>query len=94
VFLLSLFFTQEGQDELFSRTHPDPYRVNYMPGGTKFMRNPPPPIEACFNLDEGEKLPHDAPTYTVNPDFSWAIPENGRSATGMVLVDFAKKNME
>jgi hypothetical protein len=63
-----------------------------MPGGSKFMRNPPLPISVCF--PDGEKLPADAPTYTVNPDFSISRPETGRNAVGMVLVDFYKKTME
>lgn len=82
---------QEGQDELFEWTHPDPYCVANMPGGSSFMRNSPPPIEICF--PDGN-YPPDAPRYTVNLDWTHSIPENGRSATGSVLVDFYKKNME
>jgi hypothetical protein len=72
-------------------THPDPYKVPEMPGGSKFMRNPPPPMSACF--PDGN-LPADAPRYTINPDWSICTEENGKNATGTVLVDFYKKNME
>lgn len=82
---------EEGQDELFDNLHPDIYKIPCMPGGSLFMRNSPPPIEVCF--PDGD-YPPDAPLYTVNPDWSIATPENGRNATGTVLVDFYKKNME
>jgi hypothetical protein len=55
------------------------------------MRNPPLPMSVCF--PDGD-LPADAPTYEINPDWSVATPEAGRNATGTVLVDFYKKNME
>jgi hypothetical protein len=67
------------------------YCLPIMPGGSKFMRNPPLPMSVCF--PDGD-LPADAPTYEINPDWSVATPEAGRNATGTVLVDFYKKNME
>jgi NADH dehydrogenase (ubiquinone) 1 beta subcomplex subunit 9 len=82
---------REGEDELFANVHPDPYRVPCSPGGSKFMRNPPPPMSVCF--PDGN-LPHDAPRYEINPDWSLSSKETGRNATGTVLVDFSKKNME
>mmetsp|Transcript_13156 Transcript_13156/g.15826 ORF Transcript_13156/g.15826 Transcript_13156/m.15826 type:complete len:163 (+) Transcript_13156:62-550(+) len=82
---------REGQQELFDNTHPDPYIVPFMPGGSLFMRNPPLPMEICF--PDGN-YPADAPKYTVNPDMSKSTPETGKSAVGSVLVDFTKKNME
>jgi hypothetical protein len=84
-------FEQEGEDELFEMLHPDIYKVPEMPGGSKFMRNSPPPIEVCF--PDGN-YPKDAPLYTLNPDFSICTVETGKNATGTVLVDFYKKNME
>ena len=83
--------SQEAKEELYLSTHPDPYCVPFMPGGSLFMRNPPPPIEVCF--PDGN-VPADAPTVTLNPDMSVCSPESGRNATGTVLVDFTKKNME
>jgi NADH dehydrogenase (ubiquinone) 1 beta subcomplex subunit 9 len=82
---------QQGQDELFQYTHPDPYCVPYMPGGSLFMRNPPIPLEVCF--PDGN-YPVDAPKHTLNPDMTVCKPETGKSAVGSVLVDFTKKNME
>lgn len=81
----------EGKQELFDNTHPDPYCVPYMPGGTLFMRNPPPPLEICF--PDGN-YPEDAPKVEFNPDMTISKPETGKSAIGSVLVDFTKKNME
>ena len=69
----------------------DPYCNPVMPGGSKFMRNPPLPMDVCF--PDGN-YPADAPKYEVNPDWSKATPENGKAATGYVLIDFGKKNME
>lgn len=83
--------SQEAKAELFESTHPDPYCVPYMPGGSLFMRNPPPPLSICF--PDGD-IPEDAPKYTRNPDMSICTPETGKSAVGSVLVDFGKKNME
>lgn len=82
---------KEGKAELFKYTHPDPYCVPFMPGGSLFMRNPPPPMSICF--PDGN-LPDDAPRYTLNPDMSICKAETGKSAVGNVLVDFGKKNME
>mmetsp|Transcript_34460 Transcript_34460/g.96199 ORF Transcript_34460/g.96199 Transcript_34460/m.96199 type:complete len:163 (+) Transcript_34460:88-576(+) len=87
----ALRLLREGEDELFAYTHPDPYRNPIMPGGSKFMRNPPLPMDVCF--PDGN-YPKDAPKYEINPDWSKATPANGRAATGYVLVDFGKKNME
>mmetsp|Transcript_5357 Transcript_5357/g.8932 ORF Transcript_5357/g.8932 Transcript_5357/m.8932 type:complete len:155 (-) Transcript_5357:246-710(-) len=82
---------REAKAELFEFTHPDPYCVPYMPGGSLFMRNPPPPLEICF--PDGD-YPADAPKHTMNPDMTICRPETGKSAVGGVLVDFGKKNME
>ena len=82
---------QEARTELHEFTHPDPYCVPYMPGGSLFMRNPPPPLSICF--PDGN-YPADAPKHTMNPDMTICKPETGKSAVGGVLVDFGKKNME
>uniref|UniRef100_A0A7R9W6G1 NADH dehydrogenase [ubiquinone] 1 beta subcomplex subunit 9 n=1 Tax=Pseudictyota dubia TaxID=2749911 RepID=A0A7R9W6G1_9STRA len=82
---------KEGKEELLEYTHPDPYCVPYMPGGTLFMRNPPLPLEVCF--PDGN-YPPDAPKVTLNPDMTVCKEETGKSAVGSVLVDFTKKNME
>lgn len=65
-------------------THPEPYVVCWMPGGSKFMRNPPLPLEAVFD----GKIPEDAevsPVPAVNIDMT-PLP---RKKT--VLVDFSSK---
>jgi NADH dehydrogenase (ubiquinone) 1 beta subcomplex subunit 9 len=62
-----------------------------MPGGTLFMRNPPPPLEVCF--PDGI-YPADAPKVRLNPDMTVSKPETGKSAVFSVLVDFTKKQME
>ncbi len=36
---------REAGEKLVEYTHPDKYVVPYMPGGSKFMRNAPPPLE-------------------------------------------------
>mmetsp|Transcript_31840 Transcript_31840/g.76040 ORF Transcript_31840/g.76040 Transcript_31840/m.76040 type:complete len:155 (+) Transcript_31840:97-561(+) len=82
---------KEAKTELYEFTHPDPYCVPYMPGGTLFMRNPPLPMEIVF--PDGD-IPADAPRHTLNPDMTICEAETGKSAVGSVLVDFTKKNME
>ena len=62
-----------------------------MPGGSLFMRNPPIPLEVCF--PDGN-YPADAPKVEFNADMSICKKETGKAATGPVLVDFGKKNME
>merc|ERR1719264_2512026 len=54
---------REARAELHEFTHPDPYCVPYMPGGSLFMRNPPPPLDVCF--PDGD-YPADAPRHTMN----------------------------
>ena len=39
---------REAQAEAAAWTHPDQYTLPYMPGGTKFMRNPPLPLAVCY----------------------------------------------
>jgi len=82
---------KEAKAELYNNTHPDPYCVPYMPGGSLFMRNPPLPMEICF--PDGN-YPADAPKVHLNPDMTVAKEDTGKSAVGSVLVDFTKKNME
>ncbi len=45
---LSARLLREGEEELFAWIHPDMWTNPYMPGGSKFMRNPPPPLRAIF----------------------------------------------
>ena len=89
--LHAVLISRRGLDESFEYTHPDPYVVACMPGGTLYMRNPPPPLSVCF-LDGN--YPADAPKVTFNPDMTICKEETGKSAVGSVLVDFTKKSME
>lgn len=48
---LSQRLVREAEEKVLSFTHPDPYTKPYMPGGSKFMRNPPLPLKvsgACI----------------------------------------------
>ncbi len=82
---------KDAYSELHANTHPDPYCIPYMPGGSLFMRNPPIPLEVCF--PDGN-YPADAPKVLFNADMTIAKEETGKNAVGTVLVDFTKKNME
>lgn len=42
---LSKRLVREAQEKLEHYTHPDKYVFNYMPGGTRFMRNAPIPLD-------------------------------------------------
>jgi NADH dehydrogenase (ubiquinone) 1 beta subcomplex subunit 9 len=44
---------KEGQDELFGFMHSDPYCLPIQPGGSKFMRNPPPPDWSVATKETG-----------------------------------------
>ncbi|KAA0147010.1 hypothetical protein FNF29_07637 [Cafeteria roenbergensis] len=39
---------RKGEEQSGDYTHPDSYAIPTMPGGSKFMRNPPPPLQAVF----------------------------------------------
>jgi len=39
---------REAKERLQAQTHPDPYIMSYMPGGSLFMRNPALPYEALY----------------------------------------------
>lgn len=81
---------REGEEELAKFTHPDPYVVPYMPGGSKFMRNPPPPLKAVF--PEGIPSEHDVAYQDVH---SVQVPQSAYPE-GMetVFIDIYKKKSE
>lgn len=81
---------REGETKLHGFSHPDPYCVPHMPGGSLFMRNPPPPLHVAF--PDGD-YPADAPKVTLNPDMSICKEDTGKSAIGQVLVNFSTKSM-
>jgi len=83
----------DAKKEFDAYYHPDRYVVAYMPGGSKFMRNPPPPLEAVY--PDGN-YPEGATTGTNTPVWPDSIPITFRpveDVTGYV-VDYSKKNME
>eukprot|EP01034_Spumella_vulgaris_P024813 gene24813-31195_t len=76
---------REGRERLAQQHHPDPYIVNYMPGGTLFMRNSPLPMEALYP----EGIPAHVSKRRVNIDFS-NIPDDQPYAD-KVFVDSVNK---
>ncbi len=79
---------REGEEELLSWTHPDNYVNPYMPGGSKFMRNPPPPLRAIFP----DGIP---PEYDIAPkDINGIQVPMSATPEGMttVLVNFMTKS--
>jgi NADH dehydrogenase (ubiquinone) 1 beta subcomplex subunit 9 len=82
------FALTEGERKLADMVHPDPYCIPWMPGGSKFMRNPPPPPAVC-----GEHYPLTGTDTPVWPDM---VPITFRPVGTIesLLVDFGKKNYE
>jgi hypothetical protein len=74
---------QAGEEKLVDFSHPDPYCMCWMPGGSKFMRNPPPPSEITGD--------HDTPY--INIDFT-PIDWDGKKDTirDSLVVDFGSKS--
>ena len=79
---------REGRETLAHYTHPDKYVIPYMPGGSKFMRNAPPPLEVVF--------PHGVPegiakqVTSQHPD---GILESVRPGNGAMYVDMMRKDI-
>lgn len=82
------FALEQGEKYAASMVHPDPYCTPWMPGGSKFMRNPPPPPDVC-----GENYPLTGTNTPVWPDM---VPITFRpvGTWDSLLVDFGKKNYE
>lgn len=70
---------------LFENTHPDMYIPAYMPGGSLFMRNSPPPLSVVYP----QGIPEGVSQRTLNPDMS--NPET--TGPTPFLVDSANKKM-
>lgn len=81
---------REAEAELAEWVHPDMYTVPYMPGGSKFMRNPPPPLSACFPDGIPEEFNYAAQDVNCIQVPMSAYPE-GRTT---VLIDAYKKSAE
>lgn len=76
---------REANERLANQTHPDPYIVAYMPGGSLFMRNPAIPLEALYP----DGLPEGMSNRRMNVDMS-NIPDDQPWAD-KVLVDSTSK---
>ena len=79
---------REAEEKLVERSHSDMYTVPYMPGGSKFMRNAPLPLEAIFP----DGIP---PEYNfVSKDVNGIQVPMSAQPEGMktVLVDFMTKS--
>ena len=77
---------REAYDRLKYQTHPDPYIVPFMPGGSLFMRNPAVPLEVCFP----DGIPEEYSKRRVNIDFS-NIPDD-QDYADKVFVDSCTKS--
>lgn len=77
------------EEELARLTHPDPIVHAYMPGGSKFMRNAPLPMEVVYpnGLPEGMTPP--TPVHVDQVPITIRPMEENQYDT--VLVDFYKK---
>lgn len=76
---------KDAQQRLFDATHPDPVIQAYMPGGSLFMRNPAPPLEALFP----DGIPEGVSRRRLNIDMS-NVPDDQEYGEP-VLVDPANK---
>ncbi|KAJ1450087.1 hypothetical protein M885DRAFT_448463 [Pelagophyceae sp. CCMP2097] len=86
----AIFLINEAERRLAARIHPEPYVLPYMPGGSKFMRNAPLPLEVCW--DGRDNIPEGAvETYKAafrNIDMTRVVPgEKAMSEQGQVFVD-------
>ena len=85
---LGLTALEAGQAELEKYDHPDRYVVPWMPGGSKFMRNPTPPPEIQY--PDGE-IPHEAYEGINTPVWPDMVPITFRPERKGGLIDFATK---
>ena len=81
---------REGEEELATWVHPDKYTIPWMAGGSKFMRNSPPPYELVY-----QKYLHDPavdpPMHEgVTPD---QIPVSMAKQPGKNIADFSSKTL-
>jgi NADH dehydrogenase (ubiquinone) 1 beta subcomplex subunit 9 len=76
---------KDAHQRLAEQTHPDPVIQSYMPGGTLFMRNPAPPLEALFP----DGIPEGISRRRLNIDMS-NVPDD-QEFGDPVLVDPANK---
>lgn len=80
------------REKLVKYQHPDRYVVNYMPGGTLYMRNPPLPLHVCYPNGIPEDVQHQLGGIEMNVDFSYADLSK-KEAGGRFYVDPATKKI-
>jgi NADH dehydrogenase (ubiquinone) 1 beta subcomplex subunit 9 len=86
---------QHCQDELLKYAHPDPYVIPWAPGGSKFMRNPPPPPDVVHVGEHGhhENDELKGTNTPVWPDMV-SVEFRPRSQVTGYLIDFSTKTMQ
>eukprot|EP00501_MAST-03F_sp_TOSAG23-6_P000848 GSMAST32.ASY1.ANO1.880.1 assembled CDS len=82
---------REGNEKLAYYTHPDKYTIPYLPGGSKFMRNAPPPLEACFPDGIPDDVAKSVSSVECHPD---GIPSTIRSGNQRILIDAMAKELK
>lgn len=79
---------REMEEKLEHFQHPELYVIPWMPGGSKFMRNPPLPLHVCF---DGQEIPQDA---LVSPIKEHNIDMTPMPVKKKVLVNFVTKQYQ
>ena len=77
---------RESHDELFAATHPDRYVLPWMPGGSKFMRNPPVPLSVVYP----HGVPDDVAEFITEVNVNQIEVTTSKPVSSM-LVDFSLK---
>ncbi|CAM9441647.1 unnamed protein product [Scytosiphon promiscuus] len=78
--------------EIEDYVHVDRYIRPYMPSGSSFMRNPPPPLDACYPLGIPDEVHAQFNGVPKEVEVDMSRPVEGRmSKAGQVLVDLATK---
>lgn len=74
--------------------HVDRYIRPYMPSGSQFMRNTPPPLETCYPHGVPQSVLDEFKEVGIYRDVDMSFPEEGKmSSAGQVLVDLATKRV-
>ncbi|CAM9334920.1 unnamed protein product [Ascophyllum nodosum] len=85
---------RDAQKKMDKYVHVDRYIRPYMPSGSSFMRNPPPPLEACYPLGIPDSVLEEFKSIPKEVEVDMSKPEDGRmSRAGQVLVDLATKRV-
>uniref|UniRef100_A0A7S2DAM5 NADH dehydrogenase [ubiquinone] 1 beta subcomplex subunit 9 n=1 Tax=Octactis speculum TaxID=3111310 RepID=A0A7S2DAM5_9STRA len=83
---------KEGQEKLFSYTHPDKYIPAYLPGGSLYMRNPPLPLSVCYPDGIPEGVEEGLINKLLNIDMSPVRSGESGATVGQVIVDASSKS--